>query len=78
MQPARLDRPSASKLTASTKDNLVEKAAGSSPTSVQAAAYIHDMASTLRNLAAQHNLTTLALILEMAAVEAGTLRPPQA
>lgn len=48
------------------------------PNAAQAAAYIHDMTSTLRGLAERHQLKTLALVLEMAAVEAASVRLGQA
>jgi hypothetical protein len=43
------------------------------PNAHQAAAYIRDMSASMRNLAAEHQLTTLALLLEMASVEAGSI-----
>lgn len=36
----------------------------------QAAAYVHDMATSLRRLALQHEMKTLGLLLEMVAQEA--------
>lgn len=59
MQPSRLDH-----------DANKPFAAHIVPTTSQAAAYIHDMTSSLRSLAVRHHLSTLALLLEMAAVEA--------
>jgi hypothetical protein len=73
MQSARLDRHTQAPVAAPSPGKATT---ASGPNAAQAAAYIHDMSSTLRNLAAQHNLTTLALLLEMAAVEAGSLKAP--
>lgn len=75
MQSARLDRPAH---TTSAAQPSSKPAAVPGPNTTQAAAYIHDMSSTLRNLAAQHNLMTLALLLEMASVEAGSFKTPHA
>lgn len=75
MQSARIGRSvsATSQTTPSAKNGAVTE-----PSPAQAAAYIHDMTSTMRQLAVDHKLTTLALLLEMAAVEAGSLRAPQA
>jgi hypothetical protein len=73
MQTVRLDR------VQKAPTNLQDPAkptAVPGPNAAQAAAYIYDMSSTLRNLAAQQNLTTLALLLEMASVEAASMRTP--
>jgi hypothetical protein len=50
--------------------NGMEKKLEVDRSSGQAAAYIKDMAIGLRQLAVNHNLPTLTLILEMAATEA--------
>jgi hypothetical protein len=44
------------------------------PDKRQAAAYIYDMTASMRDLAQRHGLATLALVLEMAAIEAATAR----
>lgn len=46
------------------------------PDKQQAAAYIYDMTASMRDLAQRHGMTTLALVLEMAAMEAATARTP--
>lgn len=75
MQPLRTDR-----LTeAGSRDSgSLSSAPMAGPSAAQAATYIYDMTSTMQSIAAQHNLSTLALILEMAAVEASSIRSRQA
>lgn len=56
-------------------DHAVKQPPPLHPTARQAAAYIQDMTTSLRHLALQHRMATLALLLEMAAVEAADPKP---
>jgi hypothetical protein len=71
MHTAKLPRPGLT--PAGAKPSAVIAA----PDRRQAAAYIYDMTASMRDLAQRHGMTTLALVLEMAAIEAATARGPQ-
>jgi hypothetical protein len=60
LQPVRVDSP----------EELQQTTRITNPSARQAAGYIRDMTTSLRALAIQHRMSTLALLLEMAAVEA--------